>query len=115
MIKTDTLEEKQLKEMIESYKQQYNDFSSRFIKNPTESDFKRLNDISHYIITLNNRLKEIEEQNKTIKYDIKYKGKIIDTIEYPKKACKTGHMSSTIYLDIIDKIADKLVIEPAKE
>lgn len=115
MIKTDSLEEKQLKEMIESYKKQYNDFSSRFIKNPTESDFKRLKDISNYIITLNNRLKEIEEQKKTIKYNIKYKGQIIDTIEYPKKSYKDGYISSTVYLDIIDKISDKLIIEPAKE
>lgn len=110
------LELEQVKSMLEAYKRQYDKLTLEFSKNPSEAKYEALGDNARNIIVVSERIKDIEADiakqkkieamNKPVKYEVKYKGKLIDTVEIKRT-------NLTPFLTIADMIYDNISIEPA--
>lgn len=110
------LELEQVKSMLETYKRQYDKLTLEFSKNPSEAKYEALGDNARNIIVVSERIKDIEADiakqkkieamNKPVKYEVKYKGKIIDTVEVKRT-------DITPFLTVTDIICDNITIEPA--
>ena len=82
----------------------------------SEAKYEALGDNARNIIVVSERIKDIEADiakqkkieamNKPVKYEVKYKGKIIDTVEVKRT-------DITPFLTVTDIVCDNISIEPA--